>query len=736
MKKYLLLSLTAFLPLCMTAQNSLSGTIKNEQGEPVQANIYLPQFEKGTLSDFEGVYEINQIPNGAYTVVVSSLGYETQSVRLEFDSTQSVVQDFMMKESIVEMEEVIISTPFHKLQSDNVMKVERVTTKDLTKSGAINLSEGITNIAGVSSISTGNAIGKPVIRGLSANRVLTYAQGVRLENQQFGDEHGLGINGAGVSSVEVIKGPASLLYGSDALGGVLYLNPESFASVGETTLSGNGGYFSNAQAYNTSWAVKSSQDKLKWMARVTRSSSADYETGNKEKVTNSRSNETDFNTGLRFQNNRWKSTLRYNYNRSTIGIPEEIGAQSNNRTPLLPFQIIDNHILSWENNVFFNTSSLDIKAGYLFNDRKEFEETTDEAALRMKLKTFNYDVKYHLPLMDRFETIAGIQGMFQSNENLGEEILIPDAEKTDFGVFATTHYHLTKLDLQMGVRYDFRSITTQESGDDVEGTFTPAINRDFSSFNAALGGKYNFGEKITARLNIASGYRAPNLAELASNGVHEGTNRYEIGNPNLKNEQNIQTDLVLEYKSPHFEAFVNGFYNIVSNYIFIAPTGEIIEEEAVFLYEQFDSKLYGGELGFHWHPHPWDWLHWESSFETVTGKLNSGGFLPLIPANQFKNTLRFEWESFGKLNSPYGFITLQNTLDQNSEGTFETPTDGYNLLSLGFGSDLKWGDVQLNWGVSMTNLTDEVYINHLSRLKIDDIANPGRSINVNLGISL
>ena len=179
-------------------QNQLSGTIKNDKGEGVLATLYLPQLEKGTVTDENGIYQFIQIPNGNYTLIVSSLGYETISMRLAFDGDPSLQKDIVMRESIVEMEEVIISTPFHQLQSDNVMKVERITTQNLTKIGAVNLSEGIANIAGVSTISTGNSIGKPVIRGLSANRVLTYTQGVRLENQQFGDEHGLGVNGEGI----------------------------------------------------------------------------------------------------------------------------------------------------------------------------------------------------------------------------------------------------------------------------------------------------------------------------------------------------------------------------------------------------------------------------------------------------------------------------------------------------------------------------------------------------------
>src|SRR5690606_29440687 len=242
--------------LTARSQNTLEGSLTTTQGTPVLGTVYIPQIEKGTTADFDGYYILNNIPNGSYTVIFSSLGYGTVSKKINFAENQTFIENVQLTESAVEIEEVIISTLFHKLQSENVMKVERVSTSELSSSGAVTLADGIKNIAGVDIISTGHGIGKPVIRGLSSNRVLTYTQGVRLENQQFGDEHGLGINEAGIESVEVIKGPASLLYGSDALGGVLYLNPEKFAPSGETHGDINSSYFSNTLGTSTNLGIK------------------------------------------------------------------------------------------------------------------------------------------------------------------------------------------------------------------------------------------------------------------------------------------------------------------------------------------------------------------------------------------------------------------------------------------------------------------------------------------------
>ena len=331
-----------------------------------------------------------------------------------------------------------------------------------------------------------------------------------------------------------------------------------------------------------------------------------------------------------------KSTIRYNYNRSNIGIPETIEEQTTNKELELPFQEIDNHIVSWESSFFFNNSSLDVKLGYQHNDRREFEDhhheeehegeheeeedhegeeehedeehehSEEEPALHMKLNTINYDVKYNLPQLGNFETIAGVQGLYQTNENFGEELLIPDATTFDIGVFATTHYHLEKIDLQAGLRFDRRTIESDAAGVPSEEGYFAALDRDFNSFNAAIGAKVNLTENIVARVNVASGFRAPNLAELTSNGSHNGANRYEVGNPNLTNEQNLQTDVSLEFANEHFEIFANGFYNSVNDYIFISPTDQVIDDDIVYTYVQSDAKLYGGEFGLHIHPHPLD----------------------------------------------------------------------------------------------------------------------------------
>jgi iron complex outermembrane receptor protein len=721
--------------LCTYSQNSITGIVtNNSDNEPLeQVNIFFPELEKGAITNAAGAFAINDLPSGNYQLVASSLGFLTYATTIEIPSKEL---NIALTPSVIEMEEVIVSTPFHQLQRDNVMKVEQATVAEFKTLGAPTLAQGISTIAGVSSVSTGMGIGKPVIRGLSANRVLVYAQGIRLENQQFGDEHGLGVNDAGIESVEVIKGPASLLYGSDALGGVLYLNPEKFALAGKTEGDVNFDYFSNSQGISTNAGIKTSSEKFKFLVRGSIASHIDYETGDGQRVTNSRFSERDFKSGMAYQGSNFKTELRYNFNNSDLGIPEEIGEQTTTRSPNHPFQEITSHILSSKTNIFLKNSSLELTLGGIFNDRKEFEEGEEGAALAMNLNTYNYNLQYNLPKGEKLETIIGLQGMHQTNTNSGEEVLIPNAITNDIGVLMTSHLHLgADHDIQFGVRYDHRSIGSEENGMLTEEGYIAALDREYNSFNAALGYKIDLSKNITGRINTATGFRAPNLAELTSNGVHEGTNRFEIGNPNLSNERNFQVDVALEYKNEHVEFFINVFHNTINDYIFIEPNGSFIDTDAVFLYMQQNAKLYGSELGFHLHPHPLDWLHLESTFESVIGKLNNGDYLPLIPANNWTNTLRIEFDSKdGWLKSKYAFITFQSFFDQNNNSLFEVSTDGYNLLSLGFGGTCMLFKNPIAIRVSGNNLLNEAYVSHLSRLKTDGIANIGR--NINLGVSI
>ena len=739
MKKILIALFIGFSAF-INAQNKISGKITDKDNNPIKGvNIFVSELHKSSETDENGAYSINNVPNGTIKITFTLLGFTTQNKFIFIQNGENKI-DVVLEPSLFQMDEVIVATSFHKLQSQNVMKVDHESMKSLQQKGTSTLIEGLETLPGISQISTGTSIGKPVIRGLSGNRVLVYSQGVRLENQQFGEEHGLGLNDAGVESVEIIKGPASLLYGSDALGGVLYFNPEKFAKSNAFEGDFSQKIFSNTLGSNSSLGVKKSSENWKYLVRGSNTVHSDYKIADGNRVTNTRFNETDLKTGIGYSNSILSTILRYNYNKLDLGIPENgIAEQSSSSATEYPKQAVTNHLLSLNSTLFFSTSKLDIDFGFISNNRSEFEDS-DVANLKMKLNTLNYNLKYHLPKAGKLESIFGIQGMTQTNVNSGAEYLIPNAKTNDFGLFGTSNYEWNSNVLQAGIRFDNRNINTESYGIlGDEGSFE-ALAKSYNSFNCSLGYKTDLTKEFTLRVNVASGFRAPNLAELTSNGVHEGSNRYEIGNSNLATEQNVQTDLNLEYQNSHFEFFANGFFNKINNYIYLNPSPTTIAGYDVFNYFQTDAMLYGGEFGLHFHPHPLDWLHFESSFETVTGEKQSRGlgsdFLPFIPANNWNNSMRAEFNIKNWLKDGYATLNVSNTFDQKKVSGFETYSEGYTLVNLGIGGQINIGKTHFNFNLNGNNLFNKSYIAHLSRLKNDGIPNIGRNIVLGINFNL
>lgn len=716
------------------SQYKISGYVTNSRQQNIQgAIIHIEENNTETKSDTNGYFEFLSVPKGTHNIIFQALGYDLKTISIS-TLTSEITVNVELVEKAQHLDAVIVSTFYNKIQSQNVMKVEHASLNELNEKGSISLINGLTNLPGVSQISTGNAIGKPVIRGLSGNRVLVYSQGVRMENQQFGEEHGLGLNSNGIESVEVIKGPASLLYGSDALGGVVYFNPEKYAPQSQQITHVEQTCFSNTQGTSTSLGYKITPSKFKFLVQGNFTSHADYKIPSGDKITNTRFIEKDFKAGMGYSNSKFATDFRYNYNQLHLGLPEANIENAGLRTPLFPQQKVANHLLSVNQKIYFKNSKIEADFGYSINDRKEIE-APDEVALSMKLQTASYTLKYFMPKKNRWEHIFGMQGMRQNNTNFGAELLIPNAQVNDFGIFATTNYSWNSSVLQGGIRYDSRNISTATHGIANEEGYFESIDTHYSSLNASLGYKTNVSRFLTTRINVASGFRAPNLAELTSNGIHEGSNRFEIGNAALKNEQNFQVDVNIEYKSEHVEAFANGFYNHIDQYIYIQPTGSQLSGNDVYEYVQNNAQLYGSEIGIHVHPHPFDWLHITSSFENVIGT-QADNFLPLIPANQWKNNIQISMK-----NTPWytdGFIAafFNYTFKQNKIGVFETQSNDYLLVNLALGGKISWGNTRYKLRLNANNLFDKTYINHLSRFKNDGIVSIGRNILLAINFDL
>lgn len=739
MLKYTLIIILHLLFLNCGAQNSIQGTISDTYGKPlVGATIFINELNKGTISTIGGYYKLENLPSGSLKIQYAYLGYATQLKLISFSGELEIV-DIVMQPTAIEADEVVISGGYNATQHENAVKIEVLKLKDERLGYKPNFMEMITQIPGVDMISKGSGVSKPVIRGLSMNDILVLNNGVRFENYQYSSHHPLGIDEFGIQDIEVIKGPASLLYGSDAIGGVLNFIKEKPAPQGQVIGDYNLQLFSNSLGMNNNVGIRGASKKLFAGLRIGQKSHADYLQGGGNFVPNSRFNEWSIKSNVGFTGKKGTYKLFYDVNNQDLGLVEDeaiLKTPERGRKIDIFYQNLISHLLSSQNRLFFGKLKLDVDMAYQNTGLTHFgEENVNE--LQMGLATLTYETKLHLPSFQSTEIILGFQGMNQSNTNLNnrEIKLLPDAQTNNYSVFGMAQRaFFKKLRLQSGIRYDYKTLTTIEIGSSLNvETYRPALQNTYGSFSGSLGAIYNFTDEFLVRTNLAASYRTPNLAELTSKGQHEA--RYEVGNSNLIPENAYEADLSIHYHKPNFTFDMAGFYNLLNHYIYISPTRNTSTSGLpIYAYYQDNSFLFGGETGVHFHPSTLKWLHFMTTFSTVTGKKNNGEYLPFIPSNKLKMQPRIEVEKLLFFSKATFEINYNFTMNQEKASPEETTTAGYSIVDINAGGNIKLGNQKITIGIGVLNLLDNKYIDHLSLLKEVNYYNPGRNIVFSLKI--
>ena len=615
-----------------------------------------------------------------------------------------------------------------------------VSGKELRQTTSTNIIDAIAKQPGVSQITTGSGISKPIIRGLGYNRIIVMNEGVRQEGQQWGDEHGIEIDGQNVNSVEILKGPASLMYGSDAMAGVLILHGAPIMPEGEMKAQVSTEYQTNNGLFDYSLNYAGNQNGFVWDARFTDKYAHAYKNKYDGYVPGSQFKERAGRLmfGLNKQWGHSHLTLTAFHQTPSIveGERNEVTgelecATDNIKTysKALPFQQIKHYKAVWDNSFNLPKGWLKAIVGYQQNQRQEFEEDADEYELYFKLHTMTYDLRYLSQEWNGWKMAGGINGMWQQSLNLGEESLIPEYKLFDIGGYATVSKALKDWTLNGGLRYDNRHVDFH--------------SRNFGGISGSIGAVWNANEHLNLRLNMARGFRAPNMSELGSDGIHEGTLRYEMGNPDLKPEYSWQADLGLDFTSKYISAQIALFANRIENYIFVKRINEVMEEGfRTYEYTQGNARLLGFEAGFDFHPiHP---IHFQNTFSLVDAQQMHASedtkYLPMTPAPRWMSELKYEITHHGHktLNNAYVAVGLECNLAQNhyykADGT-ETATPSYTLLSFSAGTDLNIHKKKVaELYITADNLLNCAYQNHLSRLKYCDINNAtGRQGVFNMG---
>lgn len=602
------------------------------------------------------------------------------------------------------LEEVLV-TGFVGKQNprDAVHPFTIISPQKITHSVSMNLIDLVSHEPGVSQISTGTSISKPVIRGLGFNRVVVVSDGIRQEGQQWGEEHGLEVDGAAVGSMEVLKGPASLIYGSDAMAGVLLLHPCSILPQGEAKGYAETEYQSNNGLWGLNGGFSGNKNRFCWDWHLSEKVAKAYENRHDGKVNGSQFQQTEASGMFGWNRNWGRSHVRMSYFHLMPSIPSE-EATGNGYRRSLPFQKVGHGKVVWDNLFYLGDNSLKVILGYQNNDRMEFEESRNEASLAMNMSTLTYDLQYKMEETGHWGVTTGMGGMYQHSQNRGEERLIPNYGLFDAGLYATGSRRFGEWNLSGGLRGDVRHLT---------------LGNNFTGLTGSIGTVWNTKSGMNLRANFSRGFRAPGISELSSDGVHEGSYRYEKGNLDLKSEYSWQGDIGADYTRKHWGVNAALFANSIENYIYQRKLqGVLTDGYSTYQYQQGNAVLFGGEISVD--VHPIRRLHIQNGFSYVRGmQLNVSEEekdLPLIPAPRWNGEVRYECT-----DDIYVALNVESNFRQNHyyklDGT-ETATPAYSIVDFSTCMDIHHNNRLLaHLLISVNNIFDKVYQNHLSRLK-------------------
>lgn len=740
----------ALLCLNTTAQYNITGKIVDEEGDPLTgANIYMPEFQIGTSADKGGNFLLQNIKPGKHKLQFSFIGYETSILDVEIIN-ENVVVDIELHHCSFQSQEVVISGGRPSTQHDNAIKIETIGVLSIQTSGTPSIMESVAHLPGVSMISKGTGVTTPVIRGLSTSNILVLNNGIRMENYQFSADHPYLIDEFGLEKVEVIKGPASLLYGSDAIGGVMNFIKEKPANTATVEGDVNLQYFSNTNGFNGNLGVKGSSKKLYWGLRGGLKSHADYLDGNGDFIPNTRFNQNSIKSFLGINSSSGVFRIYYDYIKMKPGMCVEPVLDLINergRKNEMWYQDLDMHMVSSKNTFFLNSLKLEANLAYQYNHRrlKGNENNPPFTLVDAKLNTLNYELKTSYIASEQSNFILAIQGMNQHNKNQdATEHVLPDYSLNDLSISGLVqHDFIGGIHLQVGLRFDNRFIDVPEQEihghdhggegeeEEEEEEIFEQLNSYYGNLSGSIGITYDLAEHLLIRGNIASAYRTPNIAELTQDGQH-GT-RYEMGDRNLNSQRNYEGDLSLHFHSDHFMFDVAGFYNYILQYIYLAPTTDTTDQgESIYKYSQNDATLYGFEaIAEVVIKHD---FRIKGDYSFIMGKQINGDNLPFIPQNQMDFEITWNKNDLWKFRNFYIKVGSKIYFDQAFPAPYETYTDGYTLFDVGFGLAVNWGKQILNLDIIANNIFDQTYINHLSTLKPLDFYNLGRNISVNLKI--
>ncbi|HEY6090713.1 MAG TPA: TonB-dependent receptor [Gemmatimonadales bacterium] len=710
----LLMSLLA-APL---AGDTVSGRILDTAGQPVPAAIVeIPELARAVTSGADGSFHIAVAP-GQYTLTVRHAGYGP-AVREITVGAASAAIDIVLAPSAFRLEPVTVTATRGAVSPDaSSLPASSLSGEDLRRAQSVSLAHVVEVLPGVRAITTGSQIGKPVIRGFSGARVLVLENGSRLEDYSWSDEDGPSVETAFARRIELIRGPASVLYGSDAVGGVVNVIPEQLPdAAGGASFTRSGFTLSGASnniEVSAGAQLEGARGNMGW-----RVSGIGHGSGN----LHTPAGELD-NTGFGAFNGeaaagwRWPSgsalgirvvhyggefkLLEANPAPGEAGGPERKAGdervQITGQRPLGAWRLEAKGQLQRHSLIEVSDDSTG----------------TESEAFNLLLQTGSLDLLAH-----RGGATIGFSGVGQTNDASGRVQIVPDAHTVSGAVFAFDQWipGAGRWTLLAGLRADARRL----SADRNDSLGTSAQERNASAWSGNAGVVFAPAAGFSLSLNVGRAWRAPTLFELFANGPHIGEARYEQGDSTLEPEASRGVDVGLRWSGRRTRLEIAGYHNRMSNFIYVTPTAVFIDSLRVYQYRQAEAEMLGGEASVEAEVAPGVVAH--GRVEAVRGtNLTAHEGLPLLPPRRasvgvrVRDAFSVDVEAFARPDHP-------NPLD--------VPTAGYALLHLGGGADVRMFGRAMRVDVMLRNALNKEYKSFLSRYK-EFAFDPGRNLIVRL----
>ncbi len=706
---------------------TLSGRALDEHGEPVaDVSVAVVELARSTVTGADGRYRLPGLLPGTYRVTFQRLGFHPALLPVTLTSGAHTL-DARLRTAMVELPPVQVSAgavPSTALESPQPVGV--LGGDALREALAASLGETVAALPGVRNWSTGAGVGKPVIRGLRNDRVLVLTDGQRSGHQGWGDEHGPTIEPADAERIEVIRGPASVLYGSEALGGVVNVIPRDLPTAFGAAPFVHGrlgaGWSSNGDGREGRAAFEAASEGLGLRGSLTSRRHGDLETpggplanSGYEALTGA------IEGGVRGERGAW--SVRYTGRDETVRIHEDPAEEPE----ASPNQRIRDDLVHFGALMPVGGGRVRFDAGWQRNDRREFESRdAAEPALGLLARTWNAGVRWHHAPWGRWQGVIGVSLERERFTGSGEEALIPDSRTLETGLYAFEETEVGRWRLALGARLDHRTLEASDQ---------PALgvtrqSREHTALTGNAGVLYRLSEPVALVLNVGRGFRAPSAFDLFSNGVHEGTVAFERGDPSLGVETSLNADAAVRVQTGRFHGEAGGFVNRIRGFIHSRPTAEFDPESGLRIFDvvQGDATLSGFELSGDLHvSRAW---HVLASADHVRGDNDSRGQpLPWIPPVRLEGGLRYEAERAGALHHPHLSFTVSWNGEQTRLDPDDVATAASTLMHAAAGGELEAAGRRFGFELVVRNLADRRYRDFLSRYKAYADA-PGRDVRV------